>query len=426
MESKNEITDEFSLLKESKRSLFGVYIKIVFIPVLVFLIFLAGYLNYISLKVESHSIVMLGFLLFIALIFARHNAEYGCCLFESRSAIFKDELKKYIMSHLMVVGNRKKSNAPFESFSDNFTNNLRNENYASVAAGVFPMLGILGTFISIAISMPHFSSTNINSLEAEIAQLLGGVGTAFYVSIYGIFLALWWIYFEKKGLSRFESIIYRYKSVTKNFFWEKDEISQSLMSEILNQNEKVANSFETVFNTEFTKNLRTAMKENFHTFEEMLELQKNSLKTTSSNLNETVSLFTNIGETSKNINKDFEKMLNSFSKLVDDTNEIYLNLSKQLEKLLSFNDKKDENLQNLANGLIDNLDEFKASLENFNKEFLNEQNETQNIFKQGVIKSVNEIKKVVDDLKKEKTSNTDIVEELKISLDNIERKDSKK
>ncbi|MCZ6161280.1 MotA/TolQ/ExbB proton channel family protein [Campylobacter ureolyticus] len=426
MESKNEISDEFNLLKESKRSLFGVYIKIVFIPVLVFLIFLSGYLNYISLKVESHSIIMLGFLLFIALIFARHNAEYGCCLFESRSAIFKDELKKYIMSHLTIIGNRKKSNSSFELFSDNFTNNLRNENYASVAAGVFPMLGILGTFISIAISMPHFSSTNINSLEAEIAQLLGGVGTAFYVSIYGIFLALWWIYFEKKGLSRFESIIYRYKNVTKNFFWEKDEISQSLMSEILNQNEKVANSFETVFNTEFTKNLRTAMKENFHTFEEMLELQKNSLKITSSNLNETISLFNNVGEISKNINQDFEKIINSFSKLVDDTNEIYVNLSKQLEKLLSFNDKKDGNLQNLANGLIDSLDKFKASLENFNKEFLNEQNETQNIFKQSVVKSVDEIKKVVDSLKKEKTANTDIVEELKISLDNIERKDSKK
>lgn len=426
MESKNEITDEFSLLKESKRSLFGVYIKIVLIPVLVFLIFLSGYLNYISLKVESHSIVMLGFLLFIALIFARHNAEYGCCLFESRSAIFKDELKKYIMSHLVAIGNKKKSNSSFELFSDNFTNNLRNENYASVAAGVFPMLGILGTFISIAISMPHFSSTNINSLEAEIAQLLGGVGTAFYVSIYGIFLALWWIYFEKKGLSRFESIIYRYKNVTKNFFWEKDEISQSLMSEILNQNEKVANSFETVFNTEFTKNLRTAMKENFHTFEEMLELQKNSLKITSSNLNETISLFTNIGEISKNINKDFEKMLSSFSKLVDDTNEIYVNLSVQFEKLLSFNDKRDINLQDLANKLIYSLEEFKTSLENFNKKILNEQNETQNMFKQSVIKSIDEIKKVVGSLKKEKNTNANIIEELKISLDNVEKKDSKK
>ena len=128
----------------------------------------------------------------------------------------------------------------------------------------------------------------------------------------------------------------------------------------------------------------------------------------------------------KNINKDFEKMLNSFSKLVDDTNEIYVNLSVQFEKLLSFNDKRDTNLQDLSDKLIYSLEEFKTSLENFNKKILNEQNETQNIFKQSVIKSVDEIKKVVDSLKKEKNTNTNIIEELKISLDNVEKKDSKK
>ena len=119
-------------------------------------------------------------------------------------------------------------------------------------------------------------------------------------------------------------------------------------------------------------------------------------------------------------------MLNSFSKLVDDTNEIYVNLSIQFEKLLSFNDKRDTNLQDLADKLIYGLEEFKTSLENFNKNILNEQNETQNMFKQSVIKSVDEIKKVVDSLKKEKNTNTNIIEELKISLDNVERKDSKK
>ena len=48
------------------------------------------------------------------------------------------------------------------------------------------------------------------------------------------------------------------------------------------------------------------------------------------------------------------------------------------------------------------------------------------MFKQSVIKSVDEIKKVVDSLKKEKNTNANIIEELKISLDNVERKDSKK
>lgn len=423
MESKNEITDEIDLPKEKGGSLLGVYLKLVVIPVLVFLVFLAGYLNYISLKVEIHSVVMLGFLLFIALIFARHNAEYGCQLFESKSSVFKDELKKYIMSHLMVVGNRKKSNAPFESFSDSFTNDLRNENYASVAAGVFPMLGILGTFISIAISMPHFSSTNINSLETEIAQLLGGVGTAFYVSIYGIFLALWWIYFEKKGLSKFENIIYRYKSATKNFFWDKDEISQSLMREILNQNEKVANNFETIFNTEFTKNLRFAMKENFHTFEEMLSMQKNSLKVTSENLQDTNALFSQLGENSKDLTLRYENTLTSVAKLLSDTNDIYGNLSRQLERLLSISQQKDKNLENSVEKLIYGLDEFKNAITSFNKKLLEEQDEAKKDFKQTILKSTDEIKKIVDILKKEKATNRDIVEELKISLDNVEKKD---
>ena len=51
----------------------------------------------------------------------------------------------------------------------------------------FPTLGILGTFISIALSMPDFTSNNIVALDSEITKLLSGVGTAFYVSIYGIF-----------------------------------------------------------------------------------------------------------------------------------------------------------------------------------------------------------------------------------------------
>ena len=46
--------------------------------------------------------------------------------------------------------------------------------------------------------MPDFSSGNTTALEQEISLLLGGVGTAFYVSIFGIFLSIWWTFFLKK------------------------------------------------------------------------------------------------------------------------------------------------------------------------------------------------------------------------------------
>ncbi|WP_199774320.1 MotA/TolQ/ExbB proton channel family protein, partial [Campylobacter jejuni] len=76
-----------------------------------------------------------------------------------------------------------------------------------------------GTFISIALSMPNFSSSDTAALEQEIALLLSGVGTAFYVSIYGIFLALWWMFFEKFGKSKIERLLNRQKNSTSGFFW---------------------------------------------------------------------------------------------------------------------------------------------------------------------------------------------------------------
>ena len=72
--------------------------------------------------------------------------------------------------------------------------------------------------------MPDFTSSNTSALDGEITKLLSGVATAFYVSIYGIFLSIWWIFFEKFGLSRFDQDCFIIKENTKNFFWTKIDI----------------------------------------------------------------------------------------------------------------------------------------------------------------------------------------------------------
>lgn len=60
--------------------------------------------------------------------------------------------------------------------------------FASIGSAIFPMMGILGTFISIAFSMPNFSSSDTAALEQEIADLLSGVGTAFMFQFMEFFL----------------------------------------------------------------------------------------------------------------------------------------------------------------------------------------------------------------------------------------------
>lgn len=418
MEIKNNDAIDLALPENANRSLTAVYLKIAFIPLLVFALFLLGYLHIINLKVEAHSIVMMGILLVIALIFARHSAEYGCCLFEDQIGIFKKGLKDYIMSHLLVVGNRKKSNASFEDFIDEHSRQMRNENYASVAAGIFPMLGILGTFISIAISMPEFSSTNIDMLEKEIAYLLGGVGTAFYVSIYGIFLALWWIYFEKKGISKYQKLVLKYKNATKSFFWESSEISQGLMQEILNKNERIANSFEHVFNTEFNTNLNKAMQAKFDNFQDLIKLEQDSLKLSSIELEKSKNLIIDSVGVQKNLALNYAKIIESMQNLSAKASQLQENFVEQYTKLLQASAKRSDKFENMA-------DEFKSEFISLSSKLIKNQRIAFEELKFNIAEDLGDFKTAFKEQGVENYDNSDVIEELKKSLANIDNKTSK-
>ena len=102
----NEVLD-ITLPEAKERSLAGVFFKIAALPIAVFVVFLLGYLGLIGLKVEMHSILMLAVLLIIALILARHNAEYGCLNFQNNIDDFKRELKNYIVANLLSIGGKK-------------------------------------------------------------------------------------------------------------------------------------------------------------------------------------------------------------------------------------------------------------------------------------------------------------------------------
>ena len=94
----------------------------------------------------------------------------------------------------------------------------------SIASSLFPMLGILGTFTAIAISMPDFSSSNEAALNHEISLLLSGIGTAFYASIYGIFLSIVWSFFEKRGLSKVDEDSHELHDVYSSYIWSPSEL----------------------------------------------------------------------------------------------------------------------------------------------------------------------------------------------------------
>ena len=358
---------DFDIPQTSAKYLISVYGKIILAPTLVFLIFVLGFLNLIVLKVEIHSLLMLGVLYLIALISARHNAEFGVSVFEKNIENFKSNLKNFIMKTLFNVGEIKKSSAKFETFVAEYSQNIRNDNYASAMSGIFPMMGILGTFISIAISMPNFSSSNINALEGEIAQLLGGVGTAFYVSIYGIFLAIWWIYFEKRGISKFEKIIAKYNLATRNFFWEKDEILIALTRTGLNKVDLIAHTLTHSLNNEFVAKLNALIEDKFSAFSKILDLEQNASKLAAEQvLNAQTLVHENI-EIYKNSHLDFEKIISSFSRLGNEIVTIQNSLSAQNREFLNANRQSADELLKFSARLLQSLNKFDVVAQNLSQ-----------------------------------------------------------
>ncbi len=345
------------------------YLKIMLLPSVVYLIFCFGYFGILNFKVEIHSVVMMGILFLISCVFARHLAEFGICVFLNQESSFINQLKVYIKENALKVNDVNKSNAPFEAFVEKFCKNLRNENYASIAAGIFPMLGILGTFISIAISMPNFNSNDAGKIESEISILLSGVGTAFYVSIYGIFLALWAMYFEKKGLTKFQNIISKFKENSKDYFWDKDQLTFEFMKENLSQNQKIVQSFEAVFDKDVVQNLNKAMMQKFEIFQNLIETESKAVNLGASELNKASDIIIKSNDLQKNIYTSYSEILQVLNKFNSSIALMQENFNLQYEKFNKILEKSANKFEICVEKLGDQVNEFEKVIDAKNTEF---------------------------------------------------------
>ncbi|MDA7847973.1 MotA/TolQ/ExbB proton channel family protein [Sulfurospirillum sp.] len=356
----------FDLSETRQSSCFVKILYLLFIPLAIFLAIIAGYLQIIPFRVEIHSLFLIGTIFIIYIFFLKHNAFYASCKFKNELDFFKKELKQYIQKNELQIGSKEKANAPFDAFAKEYTSKLRNENFASIAAGIFPTLGILGTFISIAISMPDFSSKTSAVLEKEISLLLGGVGTAFYVSIYGIFLSIWWILFDKTGISAFEKSINYIKESTKSLFWSKEEIEQTYFQKSMENFERLNSVFDNFAKDEIIENMNKTLTQRIEMFDKIITLEQQSISQTSKIMNENLEITNQAQNTQKEIFEEFKTILDEMKKTslnIEQNNVSLENISNSLQS-------KEENLANIANSLkninSENIDQlYNAIVKNF-------------------------------------------------------------
>ncbi len=242
---------------------FANIIVISMIPIVFFISMILGYIEIIPMNIPLHALVIVGFILFIFLLFIKHNANYSICKMRSSYKEMEIELKEKMESSSLVLDDKNKSIFNVNDFLKLYYSNIRNDNFVSVASSVFPMMGILGTFTAIAISMPNFSVTDTQALDNEISILLSGIGSAFFASIYGILLSLIWTYFEKRGLSKIDRFFLDIKDNFRPYIWSENELTIYKYTQYKPKDEKFINALKETFNLEFIHKLNESHLNNF-------------------------------------------------------------------------------------------------------------------------------------------------------------------
>jgi len=124
------------------------YIVIALIPILFFLVMLAGYLHTIPLNIPIYGLGIIAFILFVFLLFIKHNANYSICKIRASHLKMEHVLEKKLDESALTIEEKTKSILDLEGFLNSYYDDVRNNNFAAVASSIFPMLGILGTFIA--------------------------------------------------------------------------------------------------------------------------------------------------------------------------------------------------------------------------------------------------------------------------------------
>ncbi|MFY9103741.1 MotA/TolQ/ExbB proton channel family protein [Aliarcobacter cryaerophilus] len=329
------------------------------VPTLLFILVILCYFGVLPLKVEIHSVILIGAIYFIYLFFIRHNAYFVACKFRTLYADLQIALLDYINNNLLTIAQTSKANGSVDDFLQDYTSNLRNSNFSSIASGIFPTLGILGTFISIALSMPDFTSNNIAGLDSEITKLLSGVGTAFYVSIYGIFLSIWWIFFEKFGLSRFHHDSYIIKESTKNFFWTKIDIESIHIKSNIDNFSSMSKIFAELTSSQAMYDINRSIEQRAKSLDELL--QKEYML--SLRIDENIANFEKLASAVEKLSLQSNSQTMIFKDVSDNLNKNILELNSHMNNLSS------ENLKAIYTNIVKSIETMKSDMEKIEWKF---------------------------------------------------------
>ena len=93
------------------------FIVIAILPLLFFVTMIAGYLNIIPLNIPIYTLVYIGFIFFVFLLFIRHNANFAACKMRGGQLNMEHSLKEELLSKSLTLNDKSKSILEFRAVS---------------------------------------------------------------------------------------------------------------------------------------------------------------------------------------------------------------------------------------------------------------------------------------------------------------------
>jgi len=333
-------------------------------------LFLAGlilaYIGVFPINVEAHTFGIVAFIFVVFVFFVKHNANYAVCHMKGSFFTMEEELQSALRQNALTIMGKTKSTLHIKDFISEYYQDIRNDNFARVAPSVFPMLGILGTFIAIALSMPDFTVQDLGALDREISILLSGIGTAFYASIYGIMLSLIWTYFEKRGMAKVDKQVFDLEKLYGQRVWKKSELIKHEHQQSELKDQQIVQTLKETFNMDFIKELNDQYLKNFTT---IVNDTTNSFTKLTVHLQEASS---ELRDTLENIHLRHESInaVEMMEKNIEGFNDNAQNLHKTMERFDGTVDNTFEKIDEELGRAVEKLARFSHILADQNEQIL--------------------------------------------------------
>lgn len=246
-----------------------------------------------------------------------------------KDSSIKEEWKSYISTfYIKSNGERYETVDPdfYFNFDILYKDQIRYKFYTYMPQTILG-LGMLGTFYGLSMGLSQLDLSNVDSIQSGVGDLLSGVKTAFYTSLFGLSYSILFSVFNSAYFSEIEKIIINIKNKVGKL--AKKNINETSVDRIIEVLEGIKSS-----NNDMATNLG------------------NQINIMSENINTNITKFSsNIGgnfkdELSGALDKIFnEDFMNNMNKSLNQMSNVFLENS---DKMIAFKDEVQESISQLS------------------------------------------------------------------------------